>query len=59
MYVIEKAPLENVEEQFKMALDMAGSDSQKLKILNDIEDIMLKVQGGIDVIYEYYKLPKE
>ena len=48
MYVIGEAPLEEVEEQFEIALDMAGSESQKLKVQNDI-----------DQIYEYYKLPTE
>ena len=48
MYVIGEAPLEKVEEQFEIALDMAGSESQKLKVQNDI-----------DQIYEYYKLPTE
>ncbi len=48
MYVIEKAPLEKAEEQFNIALDMAGSEEQKLKIQDDINKI-----------YEYYKLPTE
>ncbi len=48
MYVIGKVPLEKAEEQFALVLDMAGSESQKLK-----------VQEDIDQIYKYYKLPIE
>ena len=48
LYVIGKAPLEKADEQFEMALDMAGSKSQKLKVINDIENI-----------YNYYKLPED
>ncbi len=48
MYVIEKVPLEKVEKQFEIALDMAVSKSQKLKIIDDIENI-----------YDYYKLPED
>ena len=46
MYVIDKAPLEKAEEQFEIALDKAESESQKLKIQDDIKQI-----------YNYYKLP--
>ena len=48
MYIIEKISIEKAEEQFNIALDMAGSEEQKLKIQEDI-----------DKIYEYYKLPME
>ena len=48
MYVTGKAPLEKAEEQFEMALDMAGSKQQKLKVQDDIGQI-----------YKYYKLPSE
>ena len=48
MYVIGKAPLEKAEEQFALALNMAGSEKQKLKVKEDI-----------DTIYDYYKLPTE
>ena len=45
MYVTGKVPLEKVEEQFEISLDMAGSEKQKSKIEDDI-----------DQIYKYYKL---
>ena len=59
MYVIGKAPLEKAEEQFALALNMAGSEKQKLKVQDDIDTIMSKVQKDIDTIYDYYKLPSE
>ena len=46
--MIEQAPLEKVQEQLEMALDMAESKQQKSK-----------VQDDIDQIYNYYKLPPE
>lgn len=46
MYVIDKAPLEKAEEQFKIALNMAGSENQWVKIEKDISHI-----------YNYYNLP--
>ena len=39
MYVTGKVPLEKAEEQFEMALDMAGSENQKLKVQDDIDEI--------------------
>ncbi len=59
MYITGKAPLEKAEEQFEMALDMAESESQRLKVQKDIDTIMSKVQKDIDTIYDYYKLPTE
>ena len=46
MYVIGEEPLEKAEEQFEMALNMAGSEKQKLNVKKDIAQI-----------YKYYKLP--